>query len=732
MSEEKNATIEEIIENQKLNYKNSNSELILKAYNFANSYHEGQLRKSGEPYLIHPLNVAYILSTLELDDETICAALLHDIVEDTPVTNEDLQREFGDSIAAMVAGVTKLGTLRYTSAEEQQVENYRKMFLAMGKDIRVILIKLADRLHNMRTLKFLKRDRQIANAKETMDLYAPLANRLGIYSLKWELEDLSFKYLYPEEYHEIVVGLDKKREERLKFLDQIQEDLNAEMKVQNIKAEVTGRAKHLYSIYRKMQRDNKSLDQIYDLFALRILVDSVKDCYAALGVVHEMYTPMPGRFKDYIAVPKKNMYQSIHTTLLGPKGTPFEVQIRTWEMHRTAEFGIAAHWAYKEASNKGKKEAVVVGEDKLAWLRETLEWQKNTQNPDEFLNTLKTELFEDEVYVFTPKGMIKVMPRGGTPIDFAYSIHEQIGHKMVGCKINGKMMPIITHLHNGDIVEIITSDQSKGPSRDWLKFVKSTSARNRINQWFKKAERSQNIEKGKDFIEKEIKKLGLKNSDLLKTEWLQVVLNRYKFASVEDMYASVGFGGMSGNKVVARLLEEYKKEHEEEDLEKKIEELATAKPVKNKPSKTGVVVKGIDNCLVKLSRCCNPLPGDEIVGYITKGRGVSVHRTDCVNLKDLLNEENRMIDVYWYDDVKGSYSVDVEIFANDRNGLLKDVIKQVDNANAKLMGVNARTNKENITNINITVEIENIGELKKLLTSLRNIESVYEVNRKRG
>ena len=732
MSEEKNSTIEEIIDNQKKNYGNSDSELIMKAYNFANSFHKDQLRKSGEPYIIHPLNVAYILSLLELDDETICAALLHDIVEDTPVTIEELKEKFGESIAEMVEGVTKLGTLRYTSQEEQQVENYRKMFLAMGKDIRVILIKLADRLHNMRTLKYLSRERQIANAKETMDLYAPLANRLGIYSLKWELEDLSFKYLYPEKYHEIVVGLDKKREERLKFLKQIEDDLIKEIKAQNIKAEITGRAKHLYSIYIKMQRDNKGLDQIYDLFALRILVDSVKDCYTALGIVHEMYTPMPGRFKDYIAVPKKNLYQSIHTTLLGPKGTPFEVQIRTWDMHRTAEYGIAAHWAYKEQSNKGKKEAVIVEEDKLAWLRESLEWQKNTENPNEFLNTLKTELFEDEVYVFTPKGMIKVMPRGGTPIDFAYSIHEEIGHRMVGCKINGKMMPIITHLHNGDIVEIITSDQSKGPSRDWLKFVKSSSARNRINQWFKRNEREENIEKGKDIIEKEIKKIGIKNSELMKPEWVQQVLQSYQFATIDDMYASVGFGSISGNKIMARFLEYYNDTHEEENFEKKIEELATEKVTKNNTSKTGVVVKGIDNCLVKLSKCCNPLPGDEIIGYITKGRGVSVHRKDCPNLKDLITEEDRMIDVYWYDDTKGSYSVSIEIFANDRSGLLKDIIKQIDNYKAKLIGVNAKINKDNTTKISITVELENKDELTKLQNSLNSIESVFDVSRKRG
>ena len=731
--ENKEITIEDIIERQRQNYPNFDEKLIRRAYEYAKKNHGNQCRKSGEPYLIHPVNVAYILATLEVDDESICAALLHDVVEDTPVTHEDLVRDFGESIAEMVAGVTKLGTLRYTTKEEQQVENYRKMFLAMGKDIRVILIKLADRLHNMRTLKYLTRDRQIANAKETQDLYAPLANRLGIYSLKWELEDLSFKYLNPEAYHEIVTGLDRKRDERLKFLDQIQKDLEKEIKDQGIKAEITGRAKHLYSIYRKMQRDNKTLDQIYDLFALRILVDNVKDCYSVLGIVHEMYTPMPGRFKDYIAVPKKNMYQSIHTTLLGPKGTPFEVQVRTWDMHRTAEFGIAAHWAYKEASNKGTKQSVVVNEDKLSWLRESLEWQKNTQNPDEFLNTLKTELFEDEVYIFTPKGMIKVLPKDSTPIDFAYSVHEEIGHKMVGCKINSKMMPIITPLKNGDIVEIITSEQSKGPSRDWLKFIKSASAKNRINQWFKRAQRTENIEKGKDLIEKEVKKIGIKYNELVRPEWLQLAVDRYKFNSVDDLYANIGFGGISVNKLMARLLDEYRKEHEEDDLEQKIEELATEKPSRIKPSRTGIVVKGIDNCLVKLSKCCNPLPGDEIVGYITKGRGVSVHRKDCCNVKDLFDsEENRMIDVYWIDDVNGKYKVEIEILATDRNGLLKDIIKQVENAKVKLTGMNTKTTKENIVIIDLSLEVENKDNLDRILNTFRNVESVYDVNRKRG
>ena len=729
----KTITIDDIINKQKETYPNCDEKLIRKAHKYASDNHGDQCRKSGEPYMIHPMHVAFILAELGLDEESLCAALLHDVVEDTPKTHEDLIKDFGITIAEMVAGVTKLGTLRYTSKEEEQVENYRKMFLAMGKDIRVILIKLADRLHNMRTLKFLSRERQIANAKETMDLYAPLANRLGIYSLKWELEDLSFKYLYPEEYHEIVVGLDRKREERLKFLQEIDDNLTREIASQGIKAEVTGRAKHLYSIYRKMQRDNKTLDQIYDLFALRILVDNVKDCYTVLGIVHEMYTLMPGRFKDYISVPKKNMYQSIHTTLLRPKGTPFEVQIRTWEMHRTAEFGIAAHWAYKEASNKGTKQAVVVNDDKLAWLRETLEWQKNTENPDEFLNTLKTELFEDEVYIFTPKGMIKILPKGATPIDFAYSVHEQIGHKMIGCKINSKMMPIITPLRNGDIVEILTSEQSKGPSRDWLKFVKSSSAKTRINQWFKKAQRAENIERGKESIEKEVKKLGIKVSDLMRPEWVQLALDRYRFATVDDLYASIGFGGISVNKLIARLLDEYRKEHEEEDFEQKIEELAFAKHVKpRKTPKTGVLVKGIDNCLVKLSKCCSPLPGDDIIGYITKGRGVTVHRTDCVNVKDLLQEPDRMIDVYWFDDVNGAYTVEVEILATDRFGLLRDIIKQIDNLKLKLTGINTRTTKESIVIIDVGVEIENKDMLNKFVNSMKNVESVYEVNRKRG
>ena len=729
MSKKKNATIEDIIAKAEEKKPNFNEEKVRKAYEFAKKEHGDQCRRSGEPYIIHPLEVAYILAELEMDEDTICAALLHDVVEDTPVTNKDIEDMFGTSVAEMVAGVTKLNSLSYSSAQERQVEDYRKMFLAMGKDIRVILIKLADRLHNMRTLKYLARDRQIANAKETMDLYAPLANRLGIYTLKWELEDLSFRYLYPDEFFEIVQGLDKKREERLKFLDKIVQKVKDGLRDENIEFEIEGRAKHLYSIYRKMQRDNKTLDEIYDLFAIRILVNSVKDCYAALGVVHELYTPMPGRFKDYIAVPKPNMYQSIHTTLIGPNATPFEVQIRTWDMHRIAEFGIAAHWAYKEA-NKTKKSNVTVKDDKLAWLRETLEWQKDTLDPDEFLKTLKTELFEDEVYVFTPKGDIKTLPKGSTPVDLAYTIHAEVGNKMVGAKINSKMMPILTKLNNGDIVEILTSDNAKGPSRDWLKFVKSSAAKNKIQQWFKKAQREENITKGKEAVEREIKRIGMSHSELFKPQYVQAALDRYKYSNMDDLYASIGFGAISQNKIISRMLEEYRKEHKEEDIEEKIEELVQTKQTHSRPSKAGIVVKGIDNCLVKLSKCCNPLPGDAIVGYITKGRGVSVHRADCINAKQLVSEENRLIDVSWYNQGKEKYDVEIEVLANDRKGLLSDVIKKIDDTKALLMGVNTKTTRERVAILDISLEIKDLEELNKVLKSLRTVDSVYDVRRK--
>ena len=728
-----NYTIKDILDKVKKNKRWPDTKIIQKAYNYAVSKHGKQVRKSGEPYIIHPVDVAYTIAEIGLDEKTICAALLHDVVEDTEVTYEDLKNEFGQEIAEMVDGVTKLKQIKHATIEEHQVENYRKMFLAMGKDIRVIIIKLADRLHNMRTLEYLKRDRQIAISQETMQLYAPLANRLGLYAMKWELEDLGFKYLYPEEYGELVKGIEQKREERLKFIEKIMGDIRVQLKKHRIEAEVTGRAKHLYSIYRKMIRDNKTLDQIYDLFALRIIVNSVKDCYSALGIVHEMYNPMPGRFKDYIAVPKPNMYQSIHTTLLGEKGTPFEVQIRTWDMHRVAEYGIAAHWAYKEAnygSKKGQK-TVSVEEDKLSWLRETLEWQQEMQDPQEFLETLKTELFEDEVYVFTPKGAIKVLPRGATPIDFAYSIHAEIGNHMTGAKINSKMVPIITPIKNGDIIEIITSENSKGPSMDWLKFVKSTSAKNRIQQWFKKERKTENIEKGKESIDRELKRIGVSHTDIFKTEYINPMLERYKFKNIDDMYASVGFGAISATKVIARMLIEYRKEHKEDTIEAKIEELETNKNKNIKPSGSGIVVKGIDNCLVKLSKCCNPLPGDEIIGYITKGRGVSVHRKDCVNVNELLKEENRIIDVKWYNEEEVKYTVEIEILANDRNGLLADIVQKINESKAKIINISARATKERIAITEAAIETESLESLNKILRQLRKVDSVYEVNRKK-
>ena len=726
-------TINDVISKKKEVSRKVDTKLIMKAYNLAAEKHKDQKRGSGEPYIIHPLNVAYILASIGMDENTLCAALLHDVVEDTDVTQKDLTDMFGEEISDMVAGVTKLSSIQFATVEETQVENYRRMFLAMGKDIRVILIKLADRLHNMRTLKYLKRDRQIANAKETLELYAPLANRLGLYSIKAELEDLGFKYMYPEKYYELVEGINKKKDERLTFIEKIMEDIRVQLKKQRIDAEVTGRAKHLYSIYRKMVRDNCTIDQIYDLFAMRIIVNSVKDCYAALGVVHEMYSPMPGRFKDYIAVPKPNMYQSIHTTLLGEKGTPFEVQIRTWDMHKIAENGIAAHWAYKEANFLGRgKKNVIVTEDKLAWLRETLEWQQEMQDPEQFLDNLKKELFEDEVYVFTPKGLIKVLPKGATPIDFAYSIHAEIGNHMTGCKINSKMMPIITPLKSGDIIEIITSDNSKGPSLDWLKFIKSAQAKNKINSWFKKEKKTENIEKGKQSIDKELKRLGLSHDKLFKTDYITPMLNRYKYKDIDEMYAAVGFGANSAGKIIARMLIEYRKDHKEEEIEEKLEELSKEKSErKAKPSSNGIIVKGIDNCLVKLSKCCNPLPGDEIIGYITKGRGVSVHRKDCVNDKDLLKEENRIIDVSWVEEKQASYNVDVEISANDRSGLLADITQALSSAKANIVGINAKTGKDRIAIIELTLETKSIDELNSILKAIRKVDSVYEVTRKK-
>ncbi|MBQ8300228.1 MAG: bifunctional (p)ppGpp synthetase/guanosine-3',5'-bis(diphosphate) 3'-pyrophosphohydrolase [Clostridia bacterium] len=720
--------IEDIIARVKSYNKRSDTKLIMKAYEYANRYHEEQKRKSGEPYIVHPLEVAYIVSTLELDDNAICAALLHDVVEDTPATLEDMKKEFNEEIAVLVDGVTKLGKIAsYIDKEEEQVENYRKFFLAMAKDIRVVMIKLADRLHNMRTLKHLSDDRKTAIAKETRQLYAPLANRLGIYSIKWELEDLSLLYLEPDAYKELVEAINSKRAEREKFINDIILEIRKKLKEVRIEAEVYGRPKHLYSIHRKMQKDNKSIEQIYDLFAMRIIVNSVKDCYAALGLVHELYKPMPGRFKDYIAVPKPNMYQSLHTTLIGNGGTPFEIQIRTWDMHRVAEYGIAAHWAYKEGKN------ISASDEKLSWLRETLEWQKETNDDRDFMNKLKFDLFDEDVFVFTPKGDIKALPAGSIPIDLAYMIHEQVGNRMIGAKINSKMVPITTPLQNGDIVEIVTSDNTKGPSRDWLKIVKTTQARSKIQNWFKKAQREENTAKGKELVEKELKRIGMSFAELFKTEWIEKALQRYKYNSLDDCYAAIGFGAISPAKIITRLLEEYKKEHKEEEIENKINELRQNKrPDKSKVSKSGIIVKGIDNCLVKLSRCCNPLPGDDIIGYITKGRGVSVHRADCINCKELLTEEQRLIDVSWYKENNASYMAELEIYANDRNGLLADVTVAVGDLKAKIVSINARTVQNNrVAIITIGLEVVDIEMLNKVIKVIRKVDSVYDVHRQK-
>lgn len=720
-----NEVLNEIIENAKKYNKKSDEGKIKKAFEFSDRYHKGQLRKSGEPYIIHPLQTALILTTLHSDDDTICAGLLHDVVEDTECTKEIIEKEFGESVSELVEGVTKLGKIQYTDKQENQVENYRKLFMAMAKDIRVIMIKLSDRLHNMRTLKFVNENKRLRIARETLEIYAPLANRLGIYSIKWELEDLCFRYIYPDEFKELSEQISQKREERVKFIEQIKNELEEHIKDANIEAEIKGRPKHFYSIFRKMKKDNKTIDQIYDLFALRVLVTSVKDCYAVLGIVHELYKPMPGRFKDYIAMPKANMYQSLHNTLLGKEGVPFEIQIRTYDMNRVAEYGVAAHWAYKEG-----KSTLDTNDAKLGWIKQSLEWQNDTQNEEEYINRLKIDLYEDQVFVFTPLGQIKNLPQGSNAIDFAYAIHEQIGHKMTGAKINNKIAPISQILKNGDIVEILTSEGQKGPSMDWLKIVKSNQAKNKITQYFKKEKREENIVKGKELIDKEIKRIGFEHSDLFKDNWLEVVLDRYKFNTLDDMFAAVGFSAISPIKIISRLLEEYRKENSEFELEQKIEELKNTKPINNKISKSGIIVKGIDNCLVKLSRCCNPVPGDEITGYITRGRGVSVHRSDCANLIDLENnEENRLIEVEWYKAPNASYTVNIDIYANDRQGLLTDYTVAINSLKVNIIGITARATKDKIAITQITVEVDNSETLAKVIRALKRIDSVYEVKR---
>ena len=705
-------------------------DLLSKAYALAKEAHEGQLRESGDPYISHPIEVAYILADLELDLTTIIAGLLHDTVEDTNCTYEDIKQQFGEDTAMLVDGVTKLDKIPYTTKEEQQAENLRKMFMAMAKDIRVILIKLADRMHNMHTLKYMPPDKQLEKARETLEIYAPLAHRLGISKVKWELEDVCLRYLHPDDYYDLVEKIAKKRREREAFIANIKEEIKTRTTELGIETQIDGRPKHFYSIYKKMQTQNKTLDQIYDLFAVRVIVNSVKDCYAVLGLVHELYKPMPGRFKDYIAMPKPNMYQSLHTTLIGHEGQPFEVQIRTWDMHRVAEVGIAAHWRYKEGMS-GESEL----DNKLAWLRQMLEWQKDARDANEFVETVKIDLFADEVFVFTPKGDVVNLPAGSNPIDFAYAIHSAVGNKMMGARVNGEIVKLGSVLKNGDIVEVMTSANVHGPSRDWLKIVKSSQARNKINQWFKRENREENIERGRESIDRELKKQGLTYNQLFKNDWVEIMLKKFNFNSLEDMFSAVGYGGIGASKVVSRLKEEFRKTVKPDELEAELEREAQARLEKEKEKKrktipeNGIIVKGIDNCLVRLSRCCNPVPGDDIIGYITRGRGVSVHRSDCTNVAGSRGEDERLIEVKWYTAINVAYKADITVMANDRTALLMEITNTIGEAKIPLKAINARTTREQIAIINLTLEINDTEQLDKIIKKLKKVDGVFEVTR---
>ncbi|MBE7041151.1 MAG: bifunctional (p)ppGpp synthetase/guanosine-3',5'-bis(diphosphate) 3'-pyrophosphohydrolase [Ruminococcaceae bacterium] len=701
-------------------------EKLKKAYELADKAHDGQLRNTGEPYIIHPLAVAHILADLELDCDSLVGALLHDVVEDTDCTVNDVSKEFGDSVGIIVDGVTKLSKIQYTNKEDQQIENLRKMFLAMAKDIRVILIKLADRLHNMRTLKAMSEDKQREKARETLEVYAALAHRLGMSKIKWELEDLSLRYLDPIAYREITESISQKRKEREQYIEDIIETFRQKLAEIGISAQLMGRAKHFYSIFRKMYAQNKSIDEIYDLFAVRAIVDSVKDCYAVLGMVHELYYPIPGRFKDYIAMPKPNMYQSLHTTVMGPSGIPFEVQIRTKEMHKIAEFGIAAHWKYKEGTS-GQSDM----DEKLEWIGKILEIQNETVDSDDFMRTLKIDLFADEVFVFTPKGDVINLPAGSTPIDFAFAIHSAVGCRMAGVKVNGKIATLDYNLQNGDIVEIMTSSAMHGPSRDWLKICKTSQARTKINQWFKKERREDNILRGKDMIEKELKRIGISHSQLFKPEWIEkLILKKYGFHTEDDMYAAVGFGGLTVNKVLSRLKEEYRLTHKDEAAVL----MPTASSKKKKSSGCGIVVEGIENCLVRLSRCCNPVPGDNIVGYITRGRGVSVHRADCPNIKaEEKSSEGagRLMKVYWEEACAGgsSYLTELQVASYDRQGLLAEITGMLYEMKIPLSAVHTKITKEQIAYIYITIEVNSKEQLEIVVKKLSHLGGVFEVTR---
>lgn len=716
--------------------------LIEKAYQVAKDAHKDQVRKSGEPYIIHPLYVAIILADLEMDKETITAGILHDVVEDTIMTYEDVKNEFGEDVANLVDGVTKLNRLEYAGRDklEEQAENLRKMFLAMAKDIRVIMIKLADRLHNMRTLKHMPPEKQQEKARETLDIYAPIAQRLGISKIKVELDDLSLKYLEPEAYYDLVDKIAIRKAEREKYVQSIVEEVSYHIQNAGIKAEIDGRVKHFFSIYKKMKNYHKSIEQIYDLFAVRIIVDNVKDCYGALGVIHEIYKPIPGRFKDYIAMPKDNMYQSLHTTLIGSAGQPFEIQIRTHEMHRTAEYGIAAHWKYKEASD-GKKTNDSEAE-KFAWLRQILEWQKESDNK-EFMNLVKSDLdlFSDSVYCFTPTGEVKHLPAGSVPIDFAYSIHSAVGNKMVGAKVNGKLVNLDYVINNGDVIQIITSNSSSGPSRDWLSIVKSTQARNKINQWFRNEFKEDNIEKGKELLLAYCKAKSINPVDLVKTPYTDYVMRKYGFRDWDACLAAIGHGGMKEGQVVNKMMELYERNHKkivtDQQILENINENSEKKVPTSKDGKSGIVVEGVHDLACRFGKCCNPIPGDTIVGYITRGRGVSIHRMDCVNIINLSPEEkSRVIEAEWMHSNKApeneKYMAQILVYAFNRNGLLADIAKALTEKKIDIISLQTKTSKKGIATMNICFEISGKEELVRIIDKIEAINSVMKVERTSG
>ncbi len=696
--------------------------LVEKAYNFSLQAHSGQLRESGEAYITHPLGVTMLLTELELDLVTIIAGLLHDVVEDTSVTLEDIRLEFGDEVASLVDGVTKLSRLDFTSKEEQQAETLRKMFIAMARDIRVVLIKLADRTHNLRTLRYLNTGKQKEIARETLEIYAPLAHRLGIYMIKWELEDLAFRYMQPDEYFQLVDKLAKKRREREKFINRIIWILQDYLSESSIEAEIQGRPKHLYSIYNKMKTQNKDLSEIYDLTAIRIIVDTVKDCYHTLGIVHTIWKPIPGRFKDFIAMPKSNMYQSLHTTVFAAENELAEIQIRTWDMHRTAEYGIAAHWRYKEKTRETSPP-----DEKLTWLRQLLEWQHDYRDARDFIKDLKGDLFTDEVFVFTPRGDVIDLPAGSVTLDFAYKIHTDIGNRCTGARVNGRLVPLEYQLKTGDMVEVLTSKQGS-PSRDWLKLVKTSHAKNKIRNWFKKERKEENIEKGREMLEKEIRRINVEQRLSLKADLLEEVARTFNIQSTEDLYGAVGYGGVTVNQVISRLREEYRRKCGEQDLEE--EALPELKPVKpSRRSSIGVSIEGMDNLLVRVARCCNPVPGDDIVGFITRGRGVSVHRCDCPNLSKKDEDRARYLDAAWEGRPDASYPVEIEIKADDRKNLLADIMATVNESRVDITAVSARAGKNNVASIHMTMVVRDQEHLDQIMNKIRKIKEVFEVRR---